>query len=93
MIAPPTDWDPTPAVANALLSTHGALAAPGRAVHARHGGGAAAVGHARPGKQVSGAELSEGYLDEVGTVESNVSLFKDLLYQPPARRVNQLTGR
>ena len=39
---------------------------------------------------MSGAELSDSYLDQVSTVQSNLSLFKDLLYQPPARVVNQL---
>jgi hypothetical protein len=39
---------------------------------------------------VSGAELSDAYLDEVSTVQSNLSVFKDLLYQAPAREVNQL---
>ena len=51
VIAPPTDWDPTPAVANALLSdTHAPWLHSAGAVHARRGGGAPAVHHARPGE-------------------------------------------
>ncbi len=45
-----------------------------------------------PAKQVSRAELSDTYLDSVAKVQTSVSLFKDLLYQPPARQVDQLDG-
>ena len=92
VIAPPTDWDPTPAVANALLSITAPWLHPtGLSALATEASRLTSVTHV-PAKQVSGAELSEAYLDEVGTVEANVSLFKDLLFQPPARRVSQLDG-
>jgi uncharacterized protein DUF6049 len=92
VIAPPTDWDPTPAVANALLSvTAPWLHSTGLSALATEAAHLPSATHV-PAKQVSGAELREGYLDEVGTVEANVSMFKDLLYQPPARRVTQLDG-
>ena len=92
VIAPPTDWDPTPGVANALLSIKAPWLHPtGLSTLATEASKLPSVTHV-PAKQVSGAELSEAYLDEVGTVEANVSLFKDLLFQPPARRVNQLDG-
>jgi hypothetical protein len=92
VIAPPTDWNPTPAVANALLSVKAPwLHSTGLSTLATEAAHLPSATHV-PAKQVSGAELSEGYLDEVGTVEANVSMFKDLLYQPPARRVSQLDG-
>ncbi|MGH3293076.1 MAG: DUF6049 family protein, partial [Trebonia sp.] len=96
VIAPPTDWDPTPAVANALLSMTDPAHAPwlhptALSALATEAARLPSVTHI-PAKQMSGAELSDAYLDEVDAVEANVSLFKDLLYQPPARRVNQLDG-
>jgi len=94
VIAPPTDWDPTPAVANALLSITDHtpwLHVTGLSTLAAEAARLPSATHV-PAKQVSGAELRDAYLDEVATVEANVSLFKDLLYQPPARRVNQLDG-
>jgi hypothetical protein len=94
VIAPPTGWDPTPAVANALLSiTHGTdapwLHPAGLSALAAQAAKLPSSTHV-PAKQMSGAELSDAYLDEVSTVQSNLSVFKDLLYQPPAREVNQL---
>jgi hypothetical protein len=92
VIAPPTDWDPTPAVANALLSVRAPwLHSTRLSTLATEAARLSSATHV-PANQLSGAELSDAYLDEVGTVESRVSLFKDLLYQPPARRVNQLDG-
>jgi hypothetical protein len=92
VIAPPTGWDPTPAVANALLSiTDQAqwLHPAGLSTLAAAAARLPSTTHV-PAKRVSGAELSDSYLDQVSTVQSNLSLFKDLLYQPPARVVNQL---
>jgi Family of unknown function (DUF6049) len=96
VIAPPTDWDPTPAVANALLSITDSNNAPwlhvtGLSTLAAEAARLPSATHV-PAKQISGDELRDAYLDEVATVEANVSLFKDLLYQPPSRRVNQLDG-
>ncbi|HEX3512953.1 MAG TPA: DUF6049 family protein [Trebonia sp.] len=92
VIAPPTGWDPTPAVANALLSItdHAQWLHPtGLASLAAAAAKLPSTTHV-PAKQMSGAELSDAYLDEVSTVQSSLSVFKDLLYQPPAREVNQL---
>jgi hypothetical protein len=92
VIAPPTGWDPTPAAANTLLSiTHDApwLHSAGLSTLATEASKLPSTTHV-PAKQVSGAELSDAYLDRVATAQGNVSLFKDLLYQPPARQLNQL---
>jgi Family of unknown function (DUF6049) len=94
VIAPPTGWDPTPAAANALLSITGHTPWLHPAALSTLATEAASLPSAThiPAKQVSGAELSDAYLDDVATVAGNVSLFKDLLYQPPARQLNQLDG-
>jgi hypothetical protein len=94
VIAPPAGWDPTPAVANTLLSiTHGTdapwLHSAGLSTLAAAAAELPSTTHIRP-KQVSGAELSDTYLDRVATVQGSASLFKGILYQPPARQLNQL---
>ena len=92
VIAPPTGWDPSPAEANALLSiTHAApwLHPAGLPTLAAAAAKLPSTTHVPP-KQVSHSELSNAYLDQVATVQASVSLFKDLLYKPPARQVNSL---
>jgi hypothetical protein len=92
VIAPPANWDPSPAEATALLSiTHGAPWLHPAALSALSAGAAKlpSASHIVP-KQVSPAELSDAYLNQVGTVQASVSLFKDLLFQPPARQLNSL---
>jgi Family of unknown function (DUF6049) len=92
VIAPPANWDPSPAEANALLSMT-------RNVPWLHSVGLSALAAAAaklpsatriPPKRVSHSELSGDYLNFLGTVQASVSLFKDLLYQPPARQLNSL---
>jgi hypothetical protein len=92
VIAPPTGWDPSPAEANALLSiTHNVpwLHPAGLSALAAAAAKLPSATRVRP-KQVNGAELSDGYLAKVTTVEASVSLFENLLYQPPARQLNSL---
>ena len=91
VIAPPTDWDPSPGRGRGAAVDHAqrALAAPGRA-------GALAAqattmpSTSLPAKQVSGAELSATYLDHVKQVQASTALFTNLLYQPSARVVTSL---
>ena len=92
VVAPPPNWDPSPAEANALLSiTHDApwLHSAGLSALAAAAAKLPSTTHVPP-KQVSRAELSDAYMDQVATVSASVSLFKDLLYQPPARELNSL---
>jgi hypothetical protein len=92
VIAPPTGWDPSPAEANALLSiTHDApwLHPAGLSTLATAAASLPSTTHIPP-KQVSGAELKDGYLDQLAVVGANLSVFKNLLYQPPARQLNSL---
>ena len=97
VIEPPTDWHPTLAVANALLRiTSGAGQAPwlhptGLSALATEASQLSTATNL-PSKQVNGAELSGAYLDSVAQVQASASLFRNLLFQPPAREVNQLDG-
>jgi hypothetical protein len=92
VVAPPTGWSPSPAEANALLAiTHSApwLHPTGMSTLAA---AAAALPSTTqvPAKQAGHSELSDNYLDKVATVQASLSVFKDLLYQPPARQVDSL---
>ncbi|MGH2929971.1 MAG: DUF6049 family protein, partial [Solirubrobacteraceae bacterium] len=94
VVAPPTDWAPSASAADKLLeSTHNApwLHPTGLSTLASQ---AASLPSATRvwAKKVSGAELSDDYLDEVSTVASRVSVFSDILFQPPAREVDLLDG-
>jgi hypothetical protein len=94
VIAPPADWNPSPGVANTLLSiTKQApwLHVTGLSALATQAAQLPSTTQV-PAKKVSPAELSDTYLDSVAKVQTGVSLFKDLLYQPPARQVDQLDG-
>jgi hypothetical protein len=95
VVAPPTDWDPSPAEANALLAiTHDAHGAPwlhptGMSTLAAAAAKLTSTTHVPP-KQVSGAELKDDYLDQLSQVQSSVAVFKDLLYKPSAAQLNSL---
>jgi hypothetical protein len=92
VVAPPTGWDPSPAEAAALLSiTHDAPWLHPTGLSELAAAASKLPSTTRiPAKQVSHAELSDGYLDKLGSVQASVSLFKDLLYQPPAGQINSL---
>jgi Family of unknown function (DUF6049) len=94
VIAPPTNWDPSSAEANALLSvTQSApwLHPTGLSALAKEAAALPSETHIAP-KQVSGAELSDAYMDKIASVSENVALFKDLLYKPSVGRLNSLTA-
>jgi hypothetical protein len=92
VIAPPTGWNPSPTEASALLSitSHAPWLHPA-ALSALSAAAAKlpSATHVKP-KQVSGAELSEGYLDKLTPVASSLSLFKNLLYRPSAEQLDAL---
>ncbi|MGH3246960.1 MAG: DUF6049 family protein [Trebonia sp.] len=92
VIAPPTGWDPSPTEANALLKvTHDApwLHPAGLSSLAAAAAKLPSVTRVPTG-QASGAQLSDAYLDHVATAGASLSLFKGILYQPPARRIDSL---
>ena len=92
VIAPPAGWDPSPAEAAALLSISRGGAPWLRSVSLSGLAADAAKlpSTPLPAKQVSGAELSDTYLDQVRQVQASAALFTNLLYQPPARVVTSL---
>jgi hypothetical protein len=93
VIEPPTGWNPSPAEAEALLSaTQNAkwLHVTGISDLAGAAGQSTAVN--LPPQQISHDELSDSYIDNLGNLASNVSLFKDLLYKPSASEVNSLSA-
>jgi hypothetical protein len=91
VIAPPPGWAPSPAEANALLSiTHAPWLHPaGLSTLAAAAAKLPSTTHVTP-KKVSHSELSSGYLAQIATVQASVSVFKDLLYQPPASQLISL---
>jgi Family of unknown function (DUF6049) len=94
VIAPPSNWDPSPAEANALLKlTNEApwLHATGLSTLATEAAALPSVTHVPP-KQVSGAELSDSYVDTLAATSDNVALFEDLLYKPATSQLNALTA-
>jgi Family of unknown function (DUF6049) len=95
VIAPPSNWNPSPAEANALLKiTHDApwLHSTGLSALSAAAAQLPTVTHVTP-KQVSGNELNDTYIDYLTTkVIPNVNLFKDLLYQPLPQQLDSLTA-
>jgi hypothetical protein len=91
VIAPPTDWDPSPAEAAALLSiTSGTPWLRSVALSALAAQTTTLPSTPLPAKQVNRAELSATYIDHVRQVQASAALFTDLLYRPPARTVMSL---
>jgi Family of unknown function (DUF6049) len=88
VIAPPTDWDPSPTEAAALLSiTRNAPWMRSVTLSALVAESASLPSTPLPAKQVSRAELSATYLDRIREVQASAALFTNLLYHPPARLV------
>jgi hypothetical protein len=86
VIAPPTGWDPSPAEAAELLNLTnkapwlrttdlGALATAAAKMPAKR----------LPNRRVSGTELSgtDGYIDQLHLLDANLTLFENLLSDPP----------
>jgi hypothetical protein len=93
VVAPPPGWDPSPAEASTLLAaTHDAPWL--RSVDLSKLASEAAKVPSVPlkAKQVSGTELSAFYLSQVRAVGNSVSLFKNLLIQPPAALTSRLAA-
>jgi hypothetical protein len=91
VIAPPTDWDPSPAEANELLRmTHDAPWLQSTGLSALATEAAKVPSSSLPAIQVSPKELSGTYVDRIRQVNANASLFTNLLYQPSALQVSTL---
>jgi len=93
VVAPPPGWDPSLAEATDLLSlTHSApwLSATGLGTLASAAKAAAVHVSSLPAKRVSHAELSDGYTDQIQSLDNNLDLFKNLLYRPSEDLVSSL---
>ncbi len=96
MVAPPADWDPSPAEAADLLSlTHNApwLRATGLGTLAARP--RSCRPSTLPARHVSGAELSAEYVDQLQSVDTSLALFDGpdgLLYNPPKSYVTSLAA-
>jgi hypothetical protein len=82
IVAPPQRWDPSAAEAESLLNT--TEKAPWLKPTSLSDLAAAPTGDPQrlPGKQVSSAELSTGYMARVSSVDATLSTFKNLLWEP-----------
>jgi hypothetical protein len=91
VIAPPTDWDPSPAEAAALLSiTHNTPWLRPVALSALAAQTTTLPSTPLPAKQVNRGELSATYIDHVRQVQASAALFTNLLYRPQASMVTAL---
>jgi hypothetical protein len=92
VIAPPTNWDPSPAEASALLSiTHDApwLHTTGLSALSKAAAQLPTVSQVVP-KQVSSSELGDAYVDNLIKVQASLTLFENLLYQPSRQQIDSL---
>jgi Family of unknown function (DUF6049) len=87
VVTPPARWDPSAAEANTVLST--TANAPWLRPTTLSSLASSSVTtdktdpqQSLPGDQVSSAELSSGYLDQVKSVDANLALYENLLSQP-----------
>ncbi|HET9082545.1 MAG TPA: DUF6049 family protein [Trebonia sp.] len=94
VVAPPPNWDPSPAEANALLlATHQAPWLHSTTLSALSSAAAALPSATQvQAKHVSSSELSDAYVDNVAAVTARLTLFEDLLYRPAAQQVNSLNA-
>jgi hypothetical protein len=90
VVAPPTSWSPSAGEAEALLrDTHAPWLDP-TGLSALAAQAAKLPSESLPATRVSHAELHGSYLDSFKTVNSSLSVFTNLLYQPPAQQVTSL---
>ena len=98
VVAPPRDWDPSAALAGQLLSESETANAPWLApdtLATLASSPVSALQAARlppPDNQVSqGVELNGVYLKQVGALDSQLRVYKSILFQPKAPYLNQLS--
>jgi hypothetical protein len=90
IVAPPQRWDPSATEAESLLST--TEQAPWLKPTSLSDLASAPTGDPQtlPGKQVSSAELSPGYMAQVESVDATLATFKNLLWEPGNRTLQTL---
>lgn len=93
VVAPPPNWDPSPAEANTLLSdTRAPWLHPATLSDLSTAAASLSSVTQVKAKQVSGSELSDAYMDNISAVSADLSLFEDLLYHPSTRTLTLLNG-
>ena len=95
VVAPPREWNPPAALASQLLSE--TVNAPWLAPASLAGlasspvSASQAARQAPPDNQVSPNELNGVYLKRAGALDTDVRVYKDILFQPKAQYLNQLS--
>jgi hypothetical protein len=99
VVAPPREWNPSAALAGQLLSESETASAPWLAPDTLAALAGSPVGALQAGRlpppdnQVAqGVELNGTYLKQVGALNSQVRVYKSILFQPKAAYLSQLTG-
>jgi hypothetical protein len=93
VVAPPRGWDPSAAEITRLLwLTRHAPWLNRTALGTLATETANLKPHPLPVRHVSGAELSEDYLDQVQTLNSNLAVYTNLLYQPSPSKLTSLAA-
>jgi len=92
VVAPPRRWDPSPAEASALLSltNEAPWLRPTSLSSLASSQGDQVPRQALPGDRISSAELSGDYLGQVKSMDANMALYKNMLYQPDASTLQTL---
>jgi uncharacterized protein DUF6049 len=96
VVAPPSEWDPSSALAGQLLSetTSTPWLSPDSlsALAGSAGSSSQASRQAPPDNKISSNELPGTYLKQVGRADRAVRAFKSILAQPEQQYLNQLTA-
>jgi hypothetical protein len=96
VVAPPREWDPSPALANDLLAE--TTSTPWLSADTLAGLASSATStsqaqrQAPPDNQVSSSELTGTYLKQVGGLDADLRSYKSILAQPQAKYLAQLSG-
>ena len=96
VVAPPREWDPSPALADDLLnettSTPWLSADTLSALASSATSTSQTQRQAPPDNQVSSSELTGTYLKKVGGLDAGLRSYKSILAQPQAKYLAQLSG-
>jgi hypothetical protein len=95
VVAPPREWDPSPALASDLLSetTSTPWLSPDTLASLASSAGTTsqASRQAPPDNKISSSELTGTYLKRVGQLDTDVRSFKSILAQPSSQYLDQLS--
>jgi len=93
VVAPPADWDPSPAEAAELLKlTHKAPWLRTADLGTLAGEAAKLTVEPLPARRVSGNELPPQYIADLKSLDASLALFEGILYQPPTSYLTSLAA-